>query len=184
MPVRSPLVDAYLARLPAAPRQALEKIRTAVHAAAPGCEECLYYGMPAVRLHGEPLVGWRAAAKHGAFHPLSGSTVAACAEPLAAYETSKGTIRFPFDAPLPLALVKRLVAARIQELSRAAPVKRAAPAKRVSPKRTAVKRAAPKPAAAARPTTKRTTRKPTVSKSAVGTRPAMRSGGSSGRRAP
>lgn len=116
MPVRSPLVDAYLARLPVAPRQALAKIRAAVHAAAPGCEECLFYGMPAVRLDGEPLVGWRAAAKHGAFHPLSGSTVAACAEALAEYDTSKGTVRFAFDAPLPPSLVKRLVAARIAEI--------------------------------------------------------------------
>ena len=162
MPARSPLVDAYLARLPAAPRQALEKIRAAVHAAAPGCEECLYYGMPAVRLHGEPLVGWRAAAKHGAFHPLSGSTVAACAEALAAYDTSKGTVRFPFDAPLPPALVRKLVAARIAETTRVAPAKGAAPAKRAS--------------------AKRSTRKPAVAKPEKRARPAQRPGGSSGRR--
>jgi uncharacterized protein YdhG (YjbR/CyaY superfamily) len=116
MAIRSPLVDAYHARLPAAERKALEQIRAAVHAACPGAEECLSYGMPAVKLEGKPLVGWRAAAKHGAFHPLSGSTVETCKGALADYDTSKGTIRFSFDAVLPAKLVKRLVATRIGEI--------------------------------------------------------------------
>jgi len=117
MATRSALVDAYHARLPAAERKALEQIRAAVHAACPGAEECLSYGMPAVKLDGKPVVGWRAAAKHGAFHPLSGSTVATCKGALADYDTSKGTIRFPFDAVLPAKLVKLLVATRIGEMS-------------------------------------------------------------------
>ena len=112
---RSPLVDAYHARLSAAERKALDKIRAAVHAAAPGAEECLSYGMPAVRLAGKPLVGWRAAAKHCAFHPLSGSTVATCAAALTDHDTSKGTIRFTADAPLSAKLVKLLVVTRIAE---------------------------------------------------------------------
>lgn len=116
MAIRSALVDAYHARLPAAERKALEQIRAAVHAACPGAEECLSYGMPAVKLDGTPLVGWRAAAKHGAFHPLSGSTVETCKGALADYDTSKGTIRFPFDAVLPPKLVKLLVATRIGEI--------------------------------------------------------------------
>ena len=116
MATRSPLVDAYHARLPAAERKALEQIRAAVHAACPGAEECLSYGMPAVKLDGTPLVGWRAAAKHGAFHPLSGSTVETCKGALADFDTSKGTIRFPFDAVLPAKLVKLLVATRIGEI--------------------------------------------------------------------
>jgi uncharacterized protein YdhG (YjbR/CyaY superfamily) len=116
MAIRSLLVDEYHARLPAAERKALEQIRAAVRAACPGAEECLWYGMPAVKLDGTPLVGWRAAAKHGAFHPLSGSTVEACKGALADYDTSKGTIRFPFDAVLPAKLVKLLVATRIGEI--------------------------------------------------------------------
>jgi uncharacterized protein YdhG (YjbR/CyaY superfamily) len=115
MAIRSPLVDAYHARLSPAERKALEQIRAAVHAACPGAEECLSYGMPAVKFEGKPLVGWRAAAKHGAFHPLSGATVATCQEALADYDTSKGTIRFPFDGVLPAKLVKLLVATRIRE---------------------------------------------------------------------
>lgn len=116
MAIRSALVDAYHARLPAAERKVLEQIRAAVHAACPGAEECLSYGMPAVKLDGTPLVGWRAAAKHGAFHPLSGSTVETCKGALVDYDTSKGTIRFPFDAVLPAKLVKLLVVTRIGEI--------------------------------------------------------------------
>lgn len=115
MAIRSPLVDAYHARLSPAERKALEQIRAAVHAACPGAEECLSYGMPAVKFEGKPLVGWRAAAKHAAFHPLSGATVATCQEALADYDTSKGTIRFPFDGVLPAKLVKLLVVTRIRE---------------------------------------------------------------------
>ncbi len=115
MATRSALVDAYHARLSPAERKALEQIRGAVHAACPGAEECLSYGMPAVKFEGKPLVGWRAAARHGAFHPLSGSTVETCQGALGGYDTSKGTIRFPFDAVLPAKLVKLLVATRIKE---------------------------------------------------------------------
>jgi uncharacterized protein YdhG (YjbR/CyaY superfamily) len=116
MATRSALVDAYHACLPASERKALEQIRAAVHAAVPEGEECLSYGMPAVKFEGKPLVGWRAAAKHGAFHPLSGSTVETCKDVLTHYDTSKGTIRFPFGAVLPTKLVKLLVATRIREI--------------------------------------------------------------------
>ena len=163
MAIRSPLVDAYHARLPAEERKALEAIRAAVHAAAPASEECLFYGMPAVRLGDEPLVGWRAAARHCAFHPLSGSTVATCAAALTGYDTSKGTIRFTAAAPLPPKLVKLLVATRITEQamsggakasSKAAPKgmskrpigRRKAAAKRASVERAVAKRAIAKPA--------------------------------------
>lgn len=115
MKTRSPEVDAFHAAIAPPARRALEAIRRAVHAAAPGAVECLFYGMPAVRYEGKPLVAWRAAAKHCAFHPLSGKTVAACAELLAEYDTSPGTVRFAPDHPLPAALVRRMVALRIAE---------------------------------------------------------------------
>lgn len=107
--------DEYLAALPAAQRAALEKVRKAVRAAAPKAEEYLGYGLAAFRLNGKPLVALGATARHCAFYPMSGSTVAAHEELLADYETSKGTIRFAADKPLPAALVRTLVKARIQE---------------------------------------------------------------------
>jgi len=107
--------DAYLAALPLDQRAALEQLRAAIKAAAPKAEECVSYGMPAFRLGGRVLVGFGAAAKHCAFYLWSDSTVAAHAELLAGYDTSKGTVRFPADQPLPVALVRKLVKARMDE---------------------------------------------------------------------
>lgn len=168
MALRSPLVDAYHARLPAAARTALEQIRASVHAAAPAAEECLSYGMPAVTLDGKPLVAWRAAATYGAFHPLSGSTVATCREWLGDYETSKGTIRFPFDGVLPPKLVKRLVATRIDENFRLG--KAAAAAGRTVAKKPVAKKPVAKKAVA---------KKPVARKKAVAAKVATRSVGRS-----
>ena len=115
MPRRSPEIDAIHAALAPPARRALEAIRRAVHAAAPGAEEGLAYGMPAVRYEGKPLVAWRATAKHCAFHPLSGRTVADCADLLDGFDTSPGTVRFPAAGGLPKAVVTRMVALRIAE---------------------------------------------------------------------
>ena len=115
MPGQAPAVDAYLAGLPADQRAALERVRAAIRTAAPDAEECLSYRRPAFRLRGKVLVAYGAAARHCAFYPMSGSTVAAHREALAGYDTSPGTIRFPASQPLPAALVRQLVAARIRE---------------------------------------------------------------------
>lgn len=112
---RSPEIDAIHAALAPPARRALDAVRRAVHAAAPGAEECLAYGMPAVRYEGTPLVAWRATAKHCAFHPLSGRTVADCADLLAGYDTGPGTVRFAPNEGLPKAIVARMVALRIAE---------------------------------------------------------------------
>lgn len=147
---RSPEVDAIHAALPPSIRKSLESIRRAVHAAAPGAEEFLTYGMPAVRYEGKPLVAWRAAAKHCAFHPLSGQTVAACAELLGGFQTSPGTVRFSPDHPLPAAIVARMVELRIAENRALDAAKSGKPLAR---KRTTAvaKRAPPTKAAARRP---------------------------------
>ena len=108
-------IDEYLAAVTADQRAALEKVRKAVRAAAPKAEEGISYGLAAFRLDGKPLVAFGASASHCAFYPMSSTTVAAHADDLAGYDTSKGTIRFPADKPLPAALVRKLVKARIAE---------------------------------------------------------------------
>jgi uncharacterized protein YdhG (YjbR/CyaY superfamily) len=111
------MIDDYLATLTPGKRSALQKLRKAIHAAAPAAEECISYGLPAFRLNGRPLVAFGAGSNHCAFYPMSASTVPALKNELAGYDTSKGTIRFPPDQPLPAALVRKLVKARIAEIA-------------------------------------------------------------------
>ena len=115
--VRGPAdVDEYLARLPADRRAALQKLRASIAAAAPKADEGFSYGLPAFRLGGRPLVCYGAAAKHCSFFPMSPAVIEAHAADLKRYDTSKGTIRFAADSPLPAALVRRIVRGRIAEL--------------------------------------------------------------------
>lgn len=109
LPART--IDAYLARLQSEPRAALQKLRRAIRAAAPGAEECISYQMPAFRYQGRMLVWFGAGANHCALYP--GAIPERFAAELAAYSTSKGTIRFQPSKPLPAALVRKLVKARI-----------------------------------------------------------------------
>ena len=107
-------IDAYLARLTSDKRAALEKLRRAIKAAAPGAEECISYQLPAFRLDGKILVWFGAATNHCSFYP-GAAPIAKHAAELRAYKTSKGTIRFSPDEPIPAALVKKLVRTRISE---------------------------------------------------------------------
>lgn len=106
--------DEYLAALDEDKRAALAALRKAIKAAAPKAVECISYGVCGFRL-GKMLVGYGATAKHCSFFLMSGTTVADHADELAGYDTSKGTIRFTPDRPLPAALVRKLVKARVAE---------------------------------------------------------------------
>lgn len=108
-------IDDYLAALPAGQATALERLRQAIRAAAPGAEESFYYGMPAFRFEGRALVAFAAAARHCALYPLGGRAIEACKRDLSRFDTSKGTIRFQPDHPLPLALIRKLVRVRIAQ---------------------------------------------------------------------
>ena len=113
-PPKPKTIDDYLARLDPDQRAALQKIRQTIHAAAPRAQECISYSVPAFRQDG-PLVAFGATRTHCAFYLMSGTTVAAHQEALKGYDTSQGTIRFQPEQPLPAALVRRLVKARLAE---------------------------------------------------------------------
>ena len=110
-------IDEYLAGQDAESRAALQKVRRAILAVAPKAEECISYGMPAFRLNGKLIAGFRAAANHCSFHPMSGTTVATLRAELSKYDTSPGTIRFSARDPLSATLVRKLVKARLAELA-------------------------------------------------------------------
>lgn len=107
-------IDEYLASLEAKTRVVLEKLRKTIRGIAPTAEECLSYGVPAFRLNGM-LVGFGATENHCSLYLMNGTTVAAFQEELKDHDVSKGTIRFPADAPLSVTLVKKLVKARVAE---------------------------------------------------------------------
>jgi uncharacterized protein YdhG (YjbR/CyaY superfamily) len=72
--------------------------------------------MPAFKVGGKTVAGFAAFKNHLSYLPHSGSVLAALADDLAGYETSKGSLRFAVDEPLPKQLVKKLVRTRMREL--------------------------------------------------------------------
>ena len=108
-------IDEYLANVKPDHRKALQKLRQTIHTAVPNVEECIGYGIPAFRLNRRLLVFFGAWANHCAFYQGSASTLKTFQNELKKFETSKGTIRFSPDKPLPVALVKKLVKTRIAE---------------------------------------------------------------------
>lgn len=118
MTAKPTTIDGYLATLSEEKRTALTKLREAIHAAAPGAQECISYQVPAFRFEGRVLVWFGAATNHCSFYP-GAHPISRFADELAGYSTSKGTIRFSAAEPLPAPLVRKLVKARIEEHRRA-----------------------------------------------------------------
>ena len=132
-------IDDYLARVTDDKRAALEQLRQTILEVIPMAEECISYQMPAFRHDGRVLVYFAAAANHCAFYP--GGMVNDFKDELEAYETSKGTIRFQPERPLPASLVQKIVKARVaQNAGRASKAKRAKP-KQTKSERPKTKRA-------------------------------------------
>jgi uncharacterized protein YdhG (YjbR/CyaY superfamily) len=111
-------VEAYLASVSEPSRTTLETIRAVIRAVVPEeTTEALSYGMPAFRYKGA-LVGYAAFKNHCSFFPMNASLIDTLKEELKDYRTSKGTLQFPVDKPLPAALVKKMVKARVAENER------------------------------------------------------------------
>jgi len=113
-------VDEYLAAVPEPARSTLLKIRATIRSAAPKeATEKISYGMPSFQYEGG-LIGYAAFSKHCSLFPMSAALIDELEDELAPYRTSKGTLRFPVDKPMPASLVKKLVKARVaQNLARA-----------------------------------------------------------------
>jgi uncharacterized protein YdhG (YjbR/CyaY superfamily) len=109
-------VPSYLASLPPDARRALQTMRRIVRTAAAGGVETISYGIPAYWLDGRVLVYFAAWRAHTSLYPITASIQRAFAADLKRYKTSKGTVQFPLDRPIPTGLVRRLVRARVAEL--------------------------------------------------------------------
>ena len=109
-------VDRYLAGLDKPKRSTLELLRASILEVVPEAEECISYGVPAFKVAGKTVAGFAASKHHLSYLPHSGSVLSSLADEVADYETSKGTLRFAIDKPLPRRLVKKLVTARMLEL--------------------------------------------------------------------
>lgn len=105
-------VDEYLAKQPEKNRVALTKLREFVRNLVPKAEEKISYGMPMYKFHGM-LVGFAGYKNHLGFYP--GSIVERFADDLKDFKTSKGTIQFTVDKPIPDELLKRIIEAKIEE---------------------------------------------------------------------
>lgn len=117
MKTKPKTIDEYLALAKPGQRVLLEELRKAIHAAAPGAEEYIGYGLAGFKFNGRPLVYFGAWDNHCALYAASPAVQKKFQKELNGFEVSKGTIRFTPEKPLPTALVKRLVRARITENS-------------------------------------------------------------------
>jgi uncharacterized protein YdhG (YjbR/CyaY superfamily) len=115
-------VDAFLTTLPDEARAALQGLREVIAAAAPEAVQTIAYGVPAFKYRGRPFVSYGAGTSGKgacAFYVQSPEVMDAHRNLLAGYDTSKGTIRFRPDDPLPDDLVVTLVRARMAEIDAA-----------------------------------------------------------------
>jgi len=108
-------VAGFFAVLSADQRAALEALRLIIRAAAPETTEQIAYGVPAFKYRGRPFVSYSATKRHCSLHVQSPAVMDAHGDELAAYDTTRGTIHFQPDSPLPEALVTKLVRARMAE---------------------------------------------------------------------
>lgn len=109
-------VDEYLAALDEEKRRALDALRAVIRTAAPAAEEGFAYGVPGFRYKGKVLVTFAAFKEHCGFYPMSPDVIAAFKNELKGYSTAQGTIRFQPAHPLPAALVRKIVKARMIEI--------------------------------------------------------------------
>ncbi len=106
-------IDEYISGYPEEIQLFLQEVRTTIRKTAPQAVEIISYGMPAFKMNG--LLVWFAAhSKHIGFYPKA-SGIEAFKKELSIYKWAKGSVQFPFDKPMPLGLIARIVEFRVNE---------------------------------------------------------------------
>ncbi|MEI6462423.1 MAG: DUF1801 domain-containing protein [bacterium] len=109
-------IDEYISQFRPEVKKLLTEVRNAIKEVAPEATECISYGMPAFR-QGKVLVYFAAYDSHIGFYPTS-SGISNFKEELKEYKTSKGTVQFPLDKPLPIELIKKITKFRVNEVNK------------------------------------------------------------------
>jgi uncharacterized protein YdhG (YjbR/CyaY superfamily) len=109
-------IDRYLAALDEPQRSTLYALRRSILKIVPNAEQCISYGVPAFKVQGKTVAGFAAFKNHLSYLPHSGTVLTTVGDDVAGYETSKGSLKFAIDTPLPKRLVKTLIDARMREL--------------------------------------------------------------------
>lgn len=117
-------VDEYIATFPESVQEVLQTVRSAIREAVPEADEAIGYQLAAYRYHG-PLIYFGGFAKHYSLFGHSDTVLEAFADELSGYQLSKGTIKFPLDKPVPVALIRKVVRYRADENLQRAEAKRA-----------------------------------------------------------
>jgi uncharacterized protein YdhG (YjbR/CyaY superfamily) len=107
-------IDDYIKTFPKDIQEVLQKIRQAIKKAAPGAEEIISYQMPAFK-SGRVLVWFGAFKNHIGLFPTA-EAITVFKKELGAYKTSKGTIQFPIDKKIPLALISKITKFRLKQV--------------------------------------------------------------------
>lgn len=110
-------VEAHIAAQPAERQAPLRHVRGLLHAVLPAGEETIAYGMPCIAVRGKGVAGFDAFERHWSYFPMSGAALDAVPDLPAWAERSKGGLRMALDRRLTKALVRRLVRARLDEIS-------------------------------------------------------------------
>ena len=108
-------IDEYLDRLEEPKRTTLGHLRQTILAVLPEAEQGISYGVPAFKIRGKTVAGVAAFKNHLSYLPHSGSVFPRLHDELEGYTTSSGALRFGVDEPLPVPLVEKLVAVRLQQ---------------------------------------------------------------------
>jgi len=110
-------VDEYLRGVEEPQRSVLQLLRGTILEIVPEAEQVISYGMPAFRVRGATVAGFAAFKTHLSYLPFSGSVLGQLVDELAGYTKTKGSLHFHVDRPLPKALVRKLIALRLAEVS-------------------------------------------------------------------